>query len=123
MGKVESLNRAIQKELVYVHEFGSPEEARARIEAWVAEYNFRRAHLGIDGVCPADRYFGLHERVLAEVQARSRGRAALTRAGERIGSALDDLGGPLELLRLVLLDGRLELRFCGLRFALGQAAE
>lgn len=123
IGKVESLNRAIQKELIYVHEFGSAEEARARIKAWVAEYNFRRAHLGIDGVCPADRYFGLHERVLAEVQARSRGRAALTRAGERIGSALEDLGGPLELLRLVLLDGRLELRFCGLRFALGQAAE
>lgn len=123
LGKVESLNRSIQKELIYLHEFGSEVEARARIADWVEEYNFRRAHLGIDGVCPADRYFGLHDRVLAEIQARSRGRAALTRAGERIGSALEDLGGPLEILRLVLLDGRLELRFCGLRFVLGQAAQ
>ena len=122
LGKVESVNRALQKELIYLHEFGSAEEARVRIAGWVEEYNFKRAHMGIDGVCPADRYFGLHERVLAEIQARSRGRAALTRVGERIGSAIEDLGGPLEILRLVLVDGRLELRFCGLRFVLGQAA-
>lgn len=120
LGKVESLNRAIQKELIYLHEFRSPEEAKAQIASWVDHFNFRRAHLGIDGLVPADRYFGLHQRALAEVQARSRGRIAASRAGERIGGPLDELGGPLEILRFVLVDGHLEVRFCGQRTVLGK---
>jgi transposase InsO family protein len=120
LGKVESLNRAIQKELIYLHEFRSPEEATAQIGSWVDHFNFRRAHLGIDGLVPADRYFGLHQRALAEVQARSRGRVAASRAGERIGGPLDELGGPLEILRFVLVDGHLEVRFCGQRAVLGK---
>lgn len=122
LGKVESLNRAIQKELIYLHEFRSPEEAKTRIASWVEHFNFRRAHLGIDGLVPADRYFGLHQRALAEVQARSRARIAASRAHERIGGPLDELGGPLEILRFVLVEGHLEVRFCGLRVVLGKAA-
>jgi hypothetical protein len=122
LGKVESVNRAIQKELIYLHEFRSPEEAKAQISSWIDHFNFRRAHLGIDGLVPADRYFGLHQRALAEVQARSRGRIAASRADERIGGPLDEIGGPLEILRFVLVDGHLEMRFCGLRVVLGKAA-
>ncbi|MFQ5592163.1 MAG: DDE-type integrase/transposase/recombinase [Phycisphaerae bacterium] len=121
LGKVESVNRAIQKELIYLHEFRSAEEAKARIASWVDHFNFRRAHLGIDGLVPADRYFGLHQRALAEVQARSRGRLAAAGHAGAIGGPLDDLGGPLEILRFVLVDGHLEVRFCGLRVALGKA--
>jgi transposase InsO family protein len=121
LGKVESVNRAIQKELLYLHEFRSAEETKAQIDSWVNHFNFRRAHLGIDGLVPADRYFGLHHRALAEVQARSRGRLAATANAEPIGGPLDDLGGPLEILRFVLVDDHLELRFCGQRVVLGKA--
>lgn len=50
---------------------------------------------------------------MAEVQARSRGRQSAAGVSGRIGGPLEELGGPLEVLRLVLVDGRLELRFCG----------
>jgi len=123
LGKVESVNRAIQKELLYLHELRNAEETRAKVAAWVEHFNYRRAHLGIDGLVPADRYFGLQARAIAEVQARSRGRVAGEAGSSRIQGPLDDLHGPLELLRFVLLDGQLEMRFCGLRFVLGSAAK
>ena len=123
VGKVESVNRAIQKELLYLHELRSAEEARAKIASWVDHFNFRRAHLGIDGLVPADRYFGLHSRAMAEVQARSRGRLGYEHGPKKLGGPLDDLHGPLEILRFVLVEGQLEIRFCGLRFVLGSAAK
>jgi transposase InsO family protein len=121
LGKVESVNRAIHKELIYVHEFASVTAMSEAIDGWVEQYNFRRAHLGIDGLVPADRYFGLQHRVAAEVQARSRGRQLAASASGPIGGPLDELGGPLEVLRLVLVDGRLELRFCGQSMELGRS--
>jgi transposase InsO family protein len=121
LGKVESVNRAIQKELIYLKEFASAEEARAAIGTWVDQFNFQRAHLGIDGLTPADRYFGLHQRVLSEVQARSRLRQTAAALDSPIGGPIDDLGGALEVLRLVLVNDRLELRFCGARAELGKA--
>lgn len=123
LGKVESVNRAIQKELLYLHELRNGEEARAKIASWVEHFNFRRAHLGIEGLVPADRYFGLQSRAIAEVQARSRGRLAGEYGSDRLQGPLDDLQGPLEVLRFVLLEGQLEMRFCGLRFVLGSAAK
>lgn len=119
LGKVESLNRAIQKELIYVREFATADEMSAAIDEWVDEYNLKRAHMGIDGLTPADRYFGLQSRVLAEVQARSRGRQSAAVSSGRIGGPLEELGDAMEVLRLVLVDGRLELRFCGLSVELG----
>jgi len=118
LGKCESVNRAIQKELIYTQEFVSVEDARAAIAGWVEHYNFHRAHLGIDGLVPADRYFGLHKRVLAVVQAKSRGRAAAA-ALSVPGSPIEEIGAPMEVLRLALVDGNVELRFCGRRVVLG----
>ena len=120
LGKVESVNRAIQKELIYVREFGSVTEAREAIDAWVEHFNLRRAHLGIDGLVPADRFFGLQRRVLAEVQARSRGRAAATALDSPLASPVEEVGEALEVLRLMLVDGQIQLRFCGLTTVLGQ---
>ena len=117
LGKIEAVNRAIQKELIQLHEFASVEDCRQAMAEWTHEYNFKRAHMGIDGVTPADRYFGLHKRVLAVVQARSRQRQGL--ADDPIGSPLEELGPPLEVLRLMMTDGHLELRFLGSRFKLG----
>lgn len=120
LGKVESVNRAIQKELIYVREFATADEMATAIGDWIAGYNFRRAHMGIDGLTPADRYFGLQGRVLAEVQARSRGRQSAACASGRIGGPMEELGEALEVLRLVLVDGRLQLRFCGQGVELGR---
>ena len=120
LGKIESVNRAIQKELIYLHEFGSVTEARAAIKAWVERFNFHRAHLGIDGLVPADRYFGLQRRVLGEVQARSRKRVATAQLDSPIGSPLEEMGEALEVLRLMLVDGQLQVRFCGLCAVLGK---
>jgi len=119
LGKVESINRAIQKELIYVREFASAAETKTAIDDWVDRFNFRRAHMGIDGLTPADRYFGLHRRVLAEVQARSRRRQSQASLDSPIPGPVDDMTGVLEVLRLVLVDDQIELRFCGARVGLG----
>jgi transposase InsO family protein len=121
LGKVEAVNRALQKELIYMHEFASAGEARRAIDVWVERFNFKRAHMGIDGLVPADRYFGLHKKVLAEIQARSRGRQTSAALDSGAGSPVDDIHGVMEVLRLVLVDGKIELRFCGARVELGDA--
>ena len=123
LGKIESVNRSIQKELIYVREFGSVTEAREAIGGWIEYYNFQRAHMGIDGLVPADRYFGLHRRVLGEVQARSRKRAAATQLDAPLGGAVEEVGEALEVLRLMLVDGQIQLRFCGVKAVLGKEEE
>ncbi len=120
IGKIESVNRSIQKELIYVREFGSITEAREAIAAWIEYYNFQRAHMGIDGLVPADRYFGLHRRVLDEIQARSRKRAVATQLDTPLGGPVEEVGEALEVLRLMLVDGQIQLRFCGVKAVLGK---
>ena len=38
-------------------QFDSFESARERIKLWIKYYNHKRPHQGIDGLCPADRFF------------------------------------------------------------------
>jgi putative transposase len=119
-GKVESLAGTIQRELWNVVHFESVDEAREKVAGFFRWYNEARAHMGIDGLTPADRYFGRWDEVKARVDAATRGRtqalAAFTegRVTEEIAA-----GGPAEVLRLVAVDGRLELRFLGHRVSLG----
>jgi len=120
LGKIESVNRAIQKELIYVREFGSVTEAREAIGGWIEYYNFQRAHMGIDGLVPADRYFGRQHRVLEAIQARSRQRAVTTPLDSPVAGPVEEVGEALEVLRLMLVDGQIQLRFCGLQAVLGK---
>ena len=56
-GKVESVNKQIEKELLKVKEFSSLEEASLGIAEWVEFYNFERTHMGLPaGEVPADRF-------------------------------------------------------------------
>jgi len=56
-GKVESVNKQIEKELLRVTEFSSLEEASLGIAEWVEFYNFERTHMGLpSGEVPADRF-------------------------------------------------------------------
>ncbi|MBV8302464.1 MAG: transposase family protein [Candidatus Dormibacteraeota bacterium] len=119
-GKVESLAGTIQRELWNVVHFESVDVARDKVAEFFRFYNEARAHMGIDGLTPADRYFGRWEQVKARVDAATRGRlqalSAFTegRLTEEIAAS-----GPAEVLRLAAVDGHLELRFLGHRVDLG----
>lgn len=124
-GKVESAVGTLKRELWEVFQFHDREEAERRLARFFGEYNERRAHMGIDGLTPADRYFGRADRVLAAIDAISRGRQGAqwhrSAAGGPVEEVLVDApNAPLEVLRLVVLDGVMELRFCGARVRLGR---
>ncbi len=82
-------------------------------------YNFFRAHMGIGGLVPADRYFGMVE----EAQR------AMEKGLEHAGPGLTWLRGLVSqdgaalrrpsVLQLVLRDGKLELVVLGRRFTIG----
>jgi len=56
-GKVESVNKQIEKELLRTKQFSSLEEASLGISEWVEFYNFERTHMGLPaGEVPADRF-------------------------------------------------------------------
>jgi hypothetical protein len=88
-------------------------------------YNHRRAHMGLDGLTPADRFHGRWEQVAQRVQAASRRRQGALVAADGHGGdpfvteeGLHD--GPVEVLRLVVVEGRMEFRFLGHRVDLGE---
>jgi transposase InsO family protein len=56
-GKVESVNKQIEKELLRTRRFSSLLEADHGIEEWISFYNFSRTHMGLPpGLVPADRF-------------------------------------------------------------------
>lgn len=123
-GKVESVIGTVKRELWEVEHFHDRTEATRRLAEFFAHFNERRAHMGIDGLTPADRFFGRATEVLAFIDALSRKRqAVLERLDPTSASAEENLpgasGAPLEVLRLVIVDGHMELRFCGARVSLG----
>jgi putative transposase len=124
-GKVESAVRTLRRELWDLEHFEDHEHAEQRLKQFFFEYNERRAHMGIDGLTPADRFFGRADQVLAQINALSRHRQGVLTESAPAGSAIEELGtvrvgSPMEVLRLTLLDGVFELRFCGARVVLGR---
>lgn len=117
-GKVEALIGTVQRELWTIEHFSSVAEAEQRLGSWVEHYNEQRAHMGIDGLTPADRFFGRAEKVRAALEARIRQR---TGTPDAAGAPVEEAAGaaPLEVLRLVLVDGAAELRVFGARVPLG----
>jgi len=119
-GKVEAAIATLKRELWEVQHFASEGEARAELRRFLERYNHERAHLGLEGLTPADRFHGRWEEVLAHVQAESRKRQGVAdlRASGAISTELlpEDRA---EILRLVAADGALELRFFGHRIRLG----
>jgi hypothetical protein len=70
LGKIEAVNKAIQKELIDRVEFRNYLDAKDQIGRWVDEFNHQRTHQGIGGVLvPADRFYGRADRVLARIEA------------------------------------------------------
>ncbi len=124
-GKVESAVGTVKRELWECFHFEDRDEAERRLSAFVEDYNHRRAHMGIDGLVPADRFFGRADQVLARIDAISRGRnAAFAARNGGLAAPVEETlsassGAPMEVLRLVILDGVMEMRFCGARVQLG----
>ena len=122
-GKVESLIGTVRRELWDVEHFDDRATAERRLSEFIGDYNERRAHMGIDGLTPADRYFGRADRVLDAINAISRKRQGGLLQGST--SVIEEVGGtatraPVEVLRLCIVDGQMELRFCGARLPLGR---
>jgi transposase InsO family protein/transposase-like protein len=118
-GKAEAFLRGLEAEVLDVEEFASLAEAEAKIRAYVTEYNFFRTHMGIGGLVPADRYFGMVE----EAQQ------AMEKGLEHAGPGLRWLRGLVSqdgaalrrptVFQLVVKDGKLEIVVLGQRFTLG----
>jgi len=119
-GKVESLIGTIRRELWDVEHFDDWNAATRRLDAWVLEYNERRAHMGIDGLTPADRFYGRADRVLSHIDAVSRRRHGALAMHTSDGAPFEEIGErAFEVLRLVIVDGQMELRLCGSKVILG----
>jgi hypothetical protein len=123
-GKVESVIGTLKRELWETEHFDDWARAELRLGQWVQSYNEKRAHMGLDGLTPADRFFGRAEQVLQAVNALSRRRNGFHALYAQPGSALEEIappgsGAPAEVLRLVVQGGQMELRLCGCRVKLG----
>lgn len=101
IGKIEAVNKNIQKELIRQVEFGSIADARERIIDWIWRYNYHRVHQGLDGLCvPADRFHGW----LPEVE---RGLSKLVEGG------IDLAARDVNLFNISLSGGKIELTILG----------
>lgn len=68
LGKIEAVNKHLQKELIRREEFKGVKEAEVAIEKWVRTYNYERTHQGLGGLLvPADRFHGRVDEVLKSV--------------------------------------------------------
>jgi transposase InsO family protein len=115
-GKVEAVNRALTRELLEVRHFFDRMEARRELTRWVRFYNEGRTHLSVDGLTPADRYFGRMDEVHQQLlDAVATGNAPADNSpwlfneeGSRPQRA--------ELLRFLVGEDGLEIVFLGKRF-------
>lgn len=69
LGKVERFWKTIWEEFLVRAQFGSFEEAQERVRYWVQYYNHQRPHQGLDGLCPADRFFEIAQELRKVIEA------------------------------------------------------
>lgn len=99
LGKIERFWESIWQEFLSRAQFESFESARERIKLWVKYYNHKRPHQGIEGLCPADRFFeiasqlrktmeaGIQENLL-EIALRGQPRAPFYMVGRMEGQSV-----------------------------------
>jgi transposase InsO family protein len=69
LGKIERFWETIWQEFLSRAQFESFESARERIRFWIKYYNHKRPHQGIEGLCPADRYFEIATELRKTIEA------------------------------------------------------
>ncbi|MBI5362965.1 MAG: DDE-type integrase/transposase/recombinase [Planctomycetes bacterium] len=70
VGKCERLWETIDREFWSRVRPQELSEARERLSHWLAHYNFFRPHQGIDGLVPADRFFGAESAVRRAIEGQ-----------------------------------------------------
>jgi hypothetical protein len=70
LGKIERFWGTLWRECVEAAIFLDLEDARRRIGLFIDHYNFARPHRSLDGLVPADRFFGSAPEVLKTLKAR-----------------------------------------------------
>jgi hypothetical protein len=70
LGKIERFWGTLWREFLESTVFIDLGDARQRIGLFIDHYNFSRPHQGIDGLVPADRFFGAVSEVKKTLQAR-----------------------------------------------------
>jgi transposase InsO family protein len=70
LGKIERFWGTLWRECIETAVFLDMEDARRRIGHFIDHYNFQRPHQGIDGLVPADRFFGAASEVLKTLKNR-----------------------------------------------------
>jgi transposase InsO family protein len=70
LGKIERFWGTLWNECIESAVFLDLGDAQKRIGLFIDHYNFQRPHQGIDGLVPADRFFGAAPEVLRTMQAR-----------------------------------------------------
>jgi transposase InsO family protein len=63
LGKIERFWKTMWEEFLSEAVFASFADACQRIDHWIHYYNHQRPHQGIEGACPADRFYGMSEDV------------------------------------------------------------
>jgi len=63
LGKIERFWQTLWREFLDEAVFASFADACQRCDHWIHYYNHQRPHQGIDGACPADRFYGLSKDV------------------------------------------------------------
>jgi transposase InsO family protein len=63
LGKIERFWKTIWTEFLEDAYFASFADASQRLDHWIGYYNHQRPHQGIDGLCPADRFYGVADDV------------------------------------------------------------
>jgi transposase InsO family protein len=69
LGKVERFWATLWQEFLTRSQFESFEVARERIKLWIQYYNHKRPHQGIEGLCPADRFFEIQSELRQTIEA------------------------------------------------------
>ena len=70
LGKIERFWGSLWRECIESAVFIDMGDAQRRIGLFIDHYNFQRPHQGIDGLVPADRYFGAASEVRRSLQTR-----------------------------------------------------
>jgi transposase InsO family protein len=68
VGKCERFWKTLQDELWHRVILRDLDDARERLKHYVAHYNFQRPHQGLEGLTPADRFFGVESEVREAIE-------------------------------------------------------
>ena len=83
VGKCERLWKTVGDELIDRAHPEDLEETRERLKHYFRHYNHFRPHQGLDGMTPADRFFGVEDQVRREVEGAQADNALRLALGER----------------------------------------